>query len=32
MVRRAGENGLLFVENYLARGEHPSSDDLPTGA
>lgn len=22
MVRRAGENGLLFVENYLARGEH----------
>lgn len=22
MVRRAGENGLLFVENYLARGDH----------
>ncbi len=23
MVRRAGENGLLFVEHYLARGDHP---------
>ena len=32
MVRRAGESGLLFVENYLARGEHPSTDELPTGA
>ncbi|MGI9075977.1 MAG: ferritin [Gemmatimonadaceae bacterium] len=22
MIRRAGENGLLFVENYLARSDH----------
>jgi hypothetical protein len=32
MIRRAGENGLLFVESYLARGEHPSGHELPAGA
>jgi ferritin len=33
MIRRAGENGLLFVESYLARGEHPGAPhELPAGA
>ncbi|HEU4642061.1 MAG TPA: hypothetical protein VFS44_06355, partial [Gemmatimonadaceae bacterium] len=31
MVRRAGENGLLFVENYLARGDHGIGEH-PDGA
>jgi ferritin len=26
MVRRAGEKGLLFVENFLARGDHGIGD------
>jgi ferritin len=33
MIRRAGDQGLLFVENYLARGEHPGAGhDTPAGA
>jgi bacterioferritin B len=33
MIRRAGENGLLFVESYLARGEGPTGGhELPAGA
>lgn len=32
MVRRAGENGLLFVENYLARGDHGIGQHEDEGA
>ncbi|MDQ3697564.1 MAG: ferritin [Gemmatimonadota bacterium] len=31
MVRRAGENGLLFVENYLARDEHGIGEHAAAG-